>query len=133
MKKPISRYVLATLILILAIAAISACGSGNKTTEPPAGTTTQPPAGGTTPTTTGDATKGEALYKGNCLACHGTEGTGGHNGPDLQTSTVSDDAQAVIAKINAGGGGMPAFKGVLTDDQINDLAAYITEVVAPKQ
>ena len=28
-----------------------------------------------------------------------------------------------------GGGGMPAFKGQLTDGQINDVAAYVTQKI----
>lgn len=128
------RVWIAILLLFAVIAVISACGSDNKATQPPAGNTTQPPTGNeTTPTTTGDPDKGLAVYKGNCLACHGTEGTGGHNGPDLQLSTMSDDPQAIIAKVKAGGGGMPAFQGVLSDDDINNVAAYINQVLAPKQ
>jgi quinohemoprotein ethanol dehydrogenase len=87
----------------------------------------------TTPATGGNVNQGLLLYKTNCLPCHGPEGANGHNGPNLQVSKISNDPQKVAQQILAGGGGMPAFKDQLTDAQIRDLVAYITQVVAPKK
>lgn len=134
MRKRRKHFILLTGILITVIALVSACGNNNNNaTQPPTGNegTTNNQGTTQTPTATGDANKGETLFKGNCMACHGAAGTGGHNGPDLQLSTVADDHEATVAKIKAGGGGMPGFEGVLTEEQINDLAAYINQVLAP--
>lgn len=128
----LNKYWLCILMVMLVIAVASACGGGNKATQPPAGNTTQPPAGSdTTPTTAGDPDKGLAVFKNNCLACHGAGGTGGHNGPDLRP--ISSDPDAAIAVIKGGRGIMPAFEGVLTEEQINDVAAYINQVIGGKQ
>lgn len=80
----------------------------------------------------GDAKKGMEIFKNNCLSCHGEEGVGGHNGPDLQESKVSDDLDAVKKQVANGGGNMPAFGDTLSKKQINDVAAYIKQKVAPK-
>jgi quinohemoprotein ethanol dehydrogenase len=88
----------------------------------------------TTPgTTAGDTEKGLLVYKTNCLPCHGTEGADGHNGPNLQISKITDDPEKVAKQVLEGGGGMPAFKDQLTEEQIKNVVAYITKVVAPKK
>lgn len=74
---------------------------------------------------------GMKLYKNTCLSCHGNQGTGGHNGPDLQISKVTSDKNAVIERIKNGGSSMPAFEGLLTEEEINSLAEYVTTVVSP--
>ncbi|KGX91704.1 PQQ-dependent dehydrogenase, methanol/ethanol family [Pontibacillus marinus] len=75
---------------------------------------------------------GEEIYKTNCLSCHGTEGANGHNGPNLQNSAITENMEKIIERINNGGSKMPAFKGTLTEQEIQDVARYLNEVVAPK-
>jgi quinohemoprotein ethanol dehydrogenase len=77
--------------------------------------------------------EGKKVYEGNCLACHGNEGTGGHNGPDLQLSQTAEDAKKVIERVKTGGTTMPAFADLLSEEQIQNVAAYISEIVAKKQ
>ncbi|MEQ2528406.1 PQQ-binding-like beta-propeller repeat protein [Bacillaceae bacterium CLA-AA-H227] len=89
--------------------------------------------GGEEEVATANPDEGLKVFEGNCLACHGNEGTAGHNGPDLQLSEMADDTEAVIERIKNGGNTMPAFADILTEEQIQNVAAYITEVVAPKQ
>ena len=68
--------------------------------------------------TAGDAAAGKAVFADNCATCHGSLGTGGNGGPDL-TSIPSAKTGAVVTKqVTNGGGGMPAFKGTLTEQQI---------------
>ena len=82
---------------------------------------------------TANAGEGKTVFEGNCLACHGREGTGGHNGPDLQLSQVAKDSQKVIERVKKGGTVMPFFGDLLSDQQVQDVAAYITQVVAKKR
>ena len=46
-------------------------------------------------------------------------------GPNLDESSV--DFAAAEEQIRAGGGGMPAFEGQLSDEEIANVAAYVVE------
>ncbi|MEH7883390.1 PQQ-dependent dehydrogenase, methanol/ethanol family [Bacillus sp. JJ1609] len=82
--------------------------------------------------TEGTAVQGKEVYKGNCLACHGEGGTGGHNGPDLQISKVAHDPDKVMERVKNGGTVMPAFGDILSEEEIKAVTNYITEIVAKK-
>lgn len=82
-------------------------------------------------TASAETEDGMKLFKNTCLSCHGDQGTGGHNGPDLQISKVTSDKNAVIERIKKGGSTMPAFEGMLTEEEINALADYVTTVISP--
>jgi mono/diheme cytochrome c family protein len=56
------------------------------------------------------------------------DGGGGNGGPSLKGTGVS--MERALAQIRNGGGGMPAFKGTLTEPQIRDVAAYVVERIA---
>jgi cytochrome c6 len=75
---------------------------------------------------------GASLFKSKCAACHGADGTGStpvgksmkirdFHSPDVQKQSDADLTQI----ITAGKGGMPSYKGKLTDAQIKDLVGYI--------
>jgi quinohemoprotein ethanol dehydrogenase len=66
---------------------------------------------------------GLKIYGNNCLACHGAEGAGGHNGPGLQG--INKDLDAIITQIKKGGGQMPPFEGTLTEEEIKAVADYV--------
>jgi mono/diheme cytochrome c family protein len=90
-----------------------------------------------------DAKAGEVVYKSGCIACHGAEGKGApqkdavfirpDTWPDFtrcdQTTPEPDSAYKAV--ILHGGQSlafsqiMPAFGDLLTDEQINDVIAYI--------
>ena len=78
---------------------------------------------------TGDAEAGAAVYEANCSGCHGALGTGGNGGPDISDG---QSRTTVIAQVTNGGGGMPAFKGELDQQQISDVAAFVTDVVGER-
>jgi quinohemoprotein ethanol dehydrogenase len=72
----------------------------------------------------GDPEAGQEVFAANCSGCHGLNGTGGNGGPSLADVT---DIDAATAQIVNGGGGMPPFKGTLSDQEIRDVAAYVVE------
>ena len=80
-----------------------------------------------TPPKGGNAAAGANVFADNCSGCHGTTGQGGNGGPDI---TGADNLQAVIAQVTNGGGGMPAFRGTLTDQEIRNVAAFVTQRIA---
>jgi mono/diheme cytochrome c family protein len=74
------------------------------------------------------AAGGAALYKAACVACHGDAGTGGHGGgPTLLTNLAPDSIRQVTT---FGRNNMPTFRDVYTPDQIQDVGAYVVEVLA---
>ena len=62
-----------------------------------------------------------------CSTCHGATGHGGNGGPDLRTMPLAKTQAGAEKQVTNGGGGMPAFKGVLSSEEISDVAAYVAE------
>jgi len=90
------------------------------------GTTTE-----ATGTAQGDAEAGKAVFaSAGCGGCHTLEeaGSSGSVGPKLDGQNLSFDR--VKEQVENGGGAMPAFKGQLTDQQINDVAAFVSQASA---
>ena len=84
---------------------------------------------------------GQELYADNCATCHGTNGEGGIgpalNSRDLLTSTM-DETLAGLTRFGVPSSIMPAwgqaFGGPFTDEDINQLVAYVRawEPTAPE-
>ena len=127
------RRILVLLAASLLLLVAAACGGeDDKTTAPntvvgsvPAETGGGDTGGGGA---AGDATAGAEVYtSAGCGSCHtlaaaGSTGTSGPNLDDLQP-----DAATVAAQVTNGGGGMPAFKDQLSEQEIADVAAYVSE------
>jgi mono/diheme cytochrome c family protein len=84
---------------------------------------------GTTPTGTtaeGDPAAGKVVFETNCGSCHtlSDAGTSGKVGPNLDELKPAQDV--VEEQVTNGGGAMPAFGGTLTEQQIADVAAYVS-------
>ncbi len=127
---------------------VAACGGSDE----PAGTVNQPisvgtgeeefdPSGGTGGGEDGEQTASggeeaagdpaagkEVFASAGCGTCHtlADAGATGAVGPNLDES--APDQAAVEAKVRTGGGGMPAFEGQLSDDEIVNVAAYVASV-----
>jgi quinohemoprotein ethanol dehydrogenase len=115
--------------------AIQHAGEGGGDTSTTSTTSTDKTAtagGGTAKSTTGDATAGQAVFTDNCAACHGVDGKGGNGGPDLTTIPQAKTIAGVTKQVTNGGGGMPAFKGQLSDTDIANVAAYVTTNITNK-
>jgi mono/diheme cytochrome c family protein len=96
-------------------------------------TQTQGSATTSTPTETGataaDLAAGKAVFeKGACGGCHvlADAGSKGTVGPDLDT--LKPDEATVAHQVENGGGAMPAFKGTLSDTEIQAVAVYVSQV-----
>jgi mono/diheme cytochrome c family protein len=72
------------------------------------------------------------VFSENCSTCHGATGHGGENGPDLRTMPLAKTEAGVTKQVTNGGGGMPAFKGVLSEEEINNVAAYVVHEIVGK-
>jgi mono/diheme cytochrome c family protein len=87
-------------------------------------TTTTEPAG------EGDAAAGKEIFLGApaCGGCHtlADAGTSGTVGPNLDDSQPS--FELVVDRVTNGQGGMPSFSSTLSEQQIADVAAYVSSV-----
>jgi mono/diheme cytochrome c family protein len=65
------------------------------------------------------------VFTTNCGSCHTLEeaGTSGTVGPNLDDSTL--DQAAVVQQVTNGGGGMPPFQGQLSEEEIQNVAAFV--------
>ena len=81
------------------------------------------------PAMAADAGAGAQVFSANCAACH----IGGGNAVNPAKTLKKDDlvangkdtADAIITQVTNGNGGMPAFGGRLTPEQIENVAAYV--------
>ena len=76
----------------------------------------------------GDPEAGKAVFaSAGCGGCHTLEeaGSSGSVGPKLDGLNVS--YERVKEQVENGGGAMPPFKGQLTDQQIADVSAFVSQ------
>ena len=76
---------------------------------------------------TADAAAGKEVFAEECSVCHGATGHGGNGGPDLRTMPLAKTQEGAEGQVTNGGGGMPAFKGTLSEEEISNVAAYVVE------
>jgi cytochrome c553 len=110
-----------------------------ETETEPTDTETEPTETETEPTETeagpteteaggGDAAAGEEVFaSAGCGGCHvlSAAGTTGNVGPNLDESQPSADL--VVERVTEGMGVMPSFADQLSEQQIRDVAAYVSE------
>ena len=77
----------------------------------------------------GDAESGAVVFSENCSVCHGATGHGGNGGPDLRTMPLAQSEAGAIEQVTNGGGGMPAFAGTLSEEEIENVAAYVAQEI----
>jgi len=116
--------------LIIAAGLAAGCGGGSSSsssgsTRSQAATSSQ--AGGGTQQA---SAQGKQVFTQNCAGCHtlAAAQSNGQVGPNLDQ--LKPDRATVRRQVITGGkpGGMPSFKGSLTNAQINAVAQYVSGV-----
>jgi len=127
-------FLLGIALLLLVI--LSACG-GYVAVEAPESLATVPPAfaGKTNPLGPDASTAGAVTFKTDCASCHGDTGRGdGVAAMDLNprpanlvelNSTASDDFLYWRISTGVDGTAMPAWKGLLDEQQIWQVIAFL--------
>jgi mono/diheme cytochrome c family protein len=130
------RRVALTALAALAVAVLAAA-CGNKEIRDTApeevvgsvpGETSAPPAEGGGE---GDPAAGaEVFVSAGCGSCHtlADAGSSGTIGPNLDDSQPAFDL--VVDRVTNGRGVMPPFSGQLSEQQINDVAAYVVQATS---
>ncbi len=79
-----------------------------------------------------DAAEGKELFESKCAVCHNADSKDKKIGPGLAgikdgklPSGKDATDENIMANINKGGNGMPAFEKLLTDDEKASLVAYV--------
>jgi mono/diheme cytochrome c family protein len=122
------KRVLLLLLALVLVVTVPACGGGeDESAEPETveGTPTTATGGGGGE---GNAENGKAVFaSAGCGGCHTFEAAGstGTVGPNLDDANVSVDA--AVAQVTNGGGGMPAFGDRLSEEEIRDVAAFVSQ------
>lgn len=124
---------LAVSVLVVGLAACGG-GDGGPAEEPAA----EMPDAGAPADGAMEAADGRAVFATNCATCHGDDGTGGGAAAvglepppaDLTdgTWTTGDGSMAAIVNVvenGSPGTAMIAWKGTLTDAEINAVAEYV--------
>ena len=127
----------AALFAAAAALALAGCGGGEEAQPLPEGAT------GTTPTETattetaqtetsggggGDAAAGKEVFaSAGCGSCHTLQAAGstGTIGPNLDD--VKPDHDLIVERVTNGASPMPSFKDSLSEQQIQDVAAFVFE------
>ena len=142
--KHIGWFVAVCVLFFLAmISAVLIFGAEKKeasaeSSSTPAATTTQssstPGQTTSTPATTtvasgaqGDPAAGKLVFaSAGCGGCHTLKAAGstGTVGPNLDQ--LKPETAIVVHQVEVGGGPMPAFKGSLSEKQIQDVAAFVS-------
>jgi mono/diheme cytochrome c family protein len=104
---------------VASVAGLDANGEPIDPSNPPK----PPPPGG------GDETDGKAIFaSAGCRSCHtlADAGSSGTVGPNLDEAMPSKEL--AVDRVTNGQGGMPSFKGQLSEEQIDAVAEYVSSV-----
>ena len=120
------------LALLLSACAVATAGCGGGSDSAGSTATVSAPPTTEAATTAEAAPTGRELFIQNCSGCHTLKeaGTTGKVGPDLDKKHPTK-ARVLFMLNNGGGGGlgvMPKFKGTLSDEQLQAVAAYVSSV-----
>ena len=116
----VRSWMLVAAVMAAFVVTAAGCGgddeSGATTANPPAATTTEDGGAGA-----------EVFASAGCGSCHtlAAAGASGTTGPDLDE--LQPDKETVVSQVTNGGGGMPAFADRLSEQEIDDVAAYVSE------
>jgi cytochrome c553 len=102
------------LLLLLLVVLLAGCGGGDGDGDEDGGGTEASPGA-------------QVFADAGCGSCHtfSPAGSTGNVGPSLDDADVT--FEQAVEQITNGGGGMPAFKDELSEQEIDDVARYVTE------
>jgi mono/diheme cytochrome c family protein len=80
----------------------------------------------------GDVEAGKTVFRAKCAECHAADSKDVKDGPGLQgtkdgelPSGAKATREIILELVNGGRDAMPAFKDILTEQQKEDVVAYV--------
>jgi cytochrome c6 len=77
----------------------------------------------------GEIERGAQIFSANCAACHAGGGNVVNAAKTLRKDTLEkygmDSIDAIVYQVTNGKNAMPAFRGRLSSDDLEDVAAYV--------
>ena len=113
-------------VSLVALLLVAACGGSDNSSS---GGSSSAAGGSSSAAGSASASvQGKQVFTQNCKGCHTLQDAGatGSVGPNLDD--LQPDKATVVRQVNNGGGPMPAFKGKLSDAQINAVSTYVSSV-----
>jgi mono/diheme cytochrome c family protein len=109
---PLMKAALLAIVLALAMA-VAGCGGDDGGDGSATGTQAESPGA-------------KVFAEAGCGSCHTLDAAGstGKTGPNLDDAPPS--AAEVEKQVREGGGGMPSFEGDLSDQEIKDVAEFVS-------
>ncbi len=84
-----------------------------------------------TPAFAADIATGAKVFGANCAACHSGGGNAVNPAKTLKKEALAqyskNSIEAIVTQVTNGKAAMPAFKGRLTDDQIQSVAMFVLD------
>jgi len=119
--------VAALVLALAALVVVAGCGGSEDASPTPETVIGEIPTGSEDGgATEGDPAAGKEVFaSAGCGSCHTLSDAGatGTVGPNLDESSV--DFAAAQTQITNGGGGMQAYSGTLSEEEIANVAAYV--------
>jgi alcohol dehydrogenase (cytochrome c) len=75
-----------------------------------------------------DVANGTRIYKAACVPCHGATGEGGEGGGAPLVNGLT--RESILSTAMTGKNNMPSFTASYSADELNDVATYISDVLA---
>ncbi len=122
------------LPVVLVAAALAGCGgdgddngggAGTTSAAPPAQTQTQTQSARTTPA--GGPDGAQVFDSADCGGCHVLAAAGSNGGVGPNLDDLQPDFATVRSQVENGGGGMPAFGGDLSPEEIDAVSRYVSD------
>jgi len=127
----LAMALLAVGITVGAVAIASSGGGEEESAQPapqpqPASPEPTAPTPAEEPVPSGDAVAGEDVFAtAGCGSCHALSAAGSSGGAGPNLDDVKPSFEATFEQVTEGGGGMPAFRDSLSEQQILDVSAFV--------
>jgi mono/diheme cytochrome c family protein len=119
----------ALAILLAASGAVAGCVTGSDEARPSEAAIESATTATSGTAADGNPAAGEEIFAQRCAKCHSLDH--GRSERRVNLGDLQPSFDVVVDAVERGGIVMPSFRRTLSDEEIRDVAAYVTESVRP--